>query len=246
MLAAQAPDAVVRHYVRSNRDGSAAENIVHFRPSRTDVAVYKWLSKCATAAYVTAQMDPVTWEPTGLDAGKVAKDGSQTKFGRIELDVNTRTVSAWADLPSGRMSDTAVLPTGMPWFLFDYDLGDLNAYMQEKRPQADFTFAWGLVWPESADFLTHMASVRAAHRGVEVRNGRNLRRFDLQFVSGTDGSGVLWTDPASGAIFEAEASVPNHPSMTDFYLKLEREEFGGAAAWDALLKGHYSNCGERG
>ncbi len=44
MLAAQAPDAVVRHYVRSNRDGSQGEHIVQFRPTRTDVAVYKWSS----------------------------------------------------------------------------------------------------------------------------------------------------------------------------------------------------------
>ena len=246
MLAAQAPDAVVRHYVRSNRDGSSAEKIVHFRPTRTDVAVYKWVSKCETAAYVTAQMDPSTWEPRGLDAGKVAADGTQARFGRLDLDPATRTVSAWADLPPGRVSDTAVVPAGMPWFLFDYDLGDLNAYLQETRPTGDFTFAFALVWPESEDFLTHMASVHAAHRGIELRDGRSVRRFDLHFVAGRKGSGTLWTEPATGAIVEAEASVPNHPGMADFRLKLQREEPGGAAAWNALLEGHYAQCGERG
>lgn len=246
MLAAQAPDAVVRHYVRSNRDGSQAEHIVQFRPTRTDVAVYKWMSKCETAAYVTAQLDPTTWEPVGLDAGKVTADGGQSKFGRIDLDPATRTISAWADLPPGRVRDTATLPAEMPWFLFDYDLGDLNAYLQEKRPTDDFMFAFALIWPESDDFLTHLATVHAAHRGTEAHSGRNLRRFDLHFIDGKDGNGTLWVDPASGAIVEAEASDPNHPGMADFRLTLEREDPGGAAAWDALLKGHYAQCTERG
>lgn len=239
-------DGMVRHYVRSNRDGSESEHVVQFRPSATDVAVYKWVSKCETAAYVTAQMDPSRWEPVGLDAGKVAKDGSQARFGRIDLDSKTRTVSAWADLPPGRMRDSAVMPKGMPWFLFDYDLGDLNAHLQAVRPEADFTFAFALVWPESADFLTPMATVQAAHRGIHKLGGRGVRRFDLTFSGVKAGSGVLFTDPVTGAIVEAQASLPNHPGMTDFRLRLEREDSGGQAAWDALLKGHYANCGERG
>lgn len=239
-------DGIIRHYVRSNRDGTEAENIVHFRPSATDVAVYKWVEKCENAAFVTAQMDPATWEPKGLDAGKVAKDGSQAKFGRIDLDPATRTVSAWADLPPGRVSDTAVLPKGMPWFLFDYDLGDLNAHLQQKRPEGDFMFAFALVWPASDDFLTHMATVHAAHRGVEQRGGRPARRFDLHFIAGKQGDGTLWTDPATGAILEAEASVPNHPEYRDFRLKLQREEKGGKAAWGRLLRAHYATCPKAG
>lgn len=237
-----APDGLIRHYIRSNRDGSDAENIVHFRPTRNEVAVYKWMSKCNGAAYVTAQMDMAAWEPNGLDAGKVAKDGSQAKFGRVELDPATRTLSAWADLPPGRISDTATLPQGMPWFLFDYDLGDFNAYLQEVKPETDFMFAFALVWPESEDFLTHMATIHAAHRGIGDHGGKPARRFDLHFIAGKEGGGALWTDPASGAIIEAEASVPNHPGMTDFRLKLERTQFGGQEAWDKLLRSHYAGC----
>lgn len=239
---ASGPDGIVRHYIRSNRDGSEPEHIVHFRPTRTDVAVYKWMSKCETAAYVTAQMDPTRWEPTGLDAGKVAKDGSQATFGRIDLDPATRTVSAWADLPPGRMTDTTTVPGDMPWFLFDYDLGDLNAYLQERRPTGDFEFAWALIWPGSEDFLTAMSTVHAAHRGLEDRGGRSVRRFDLHLTGGKTGEGQLFTDPATGAIVEAQVSLPNHPEYRDFKLLLEREEVGGQAAWDALLRAHYATC----
>lgn len=237
------PTGEIRHYVRSNRDGSEAENVVHFRPTRTDVAVYKWVEKCETAALVTAQMDPSTWEPTGLDAGKVGKNGEQVKFGRIAIDPTTRLVRARADLPEGSVSDTATVPAGMPWFLFDYDLGDLNTYLQETRPTGDFTFAWALIWPEGhADFLTHMATIHAAHRGIQKLGGRAVRRFDLHFIAGKAGEGALFTDPETGAIVEAQASVPNHPGMKDFRLRLDHVETGGSAAWQRLMTGHYAAC----
>jgi hypothetical protein len=241
-LAAGSPDGLIRHYIRSNRDGSEPEHIVQFRPAATEVAVYKWVSKCAIAAFVTAEMDPASWEAKYLDAGKVAKDGTQARSGRLSMEPNTRTLSASVTLPEGTISDTATMPAGMPWFLFDYDLGDLNAFLQERRPTDEFMFALALVWPDDKDFVRSMATIHAAHRGIEQRDGRSVRRFDLHFIAGTEGSGTLWTDPASGAIVEAEASVPNHPGMRDFRLKLDRTEAGGAAAWQRLLRGHYANC----
>jgi hypothetical protein len=242
LAAGSPPDGLIRHYVRSNRDGSEPEHIVHFRPEPTQVAVYKYMSKCTTAAFVTANMDPARWEAVRLDAGKVARDGSQARFGVLTLDPATRLLSASVTLPEGVMRDSATLPSDMPWFLFDYDLGDLNAYLQEKRPAGDFMFSFALVWPEQKDFLTHMATIHVAHRGIEMHGGNQRRRFDLHFIAGKEGSGTLWTDPASGAIVEAEASLPNHPGMKDFRLKLRKTEKGGAPAWRRLLRGHYANC----
>lgn len=244
---AAAADSLIRHYIRSNRDGSQPEHIVHFRPSRTEVAVYKWMSKCNGAAYVTATLDPELWEPLTLDAGKVGKDGRQEKFGRIALEPNldggTRTVSVWADLPGGRVSDREDgIAGGVPWFLFDYDLGDLSAYLQETRPEGQFMFDWALVWPDGEDFLTRMGIFIATPRGMELRDGRRVRRHDISNSYGKIASGSLWTDPESFAIVEAELSAPNHPGMKDFRLKLERTESGGQAAWDALIKGHYADC----
>lgn len=235
-------DAVLRHYLRTNRDGSSPEHVVHFRPNRADVAVYKWVRRCDTAAYVTARLDPATWEPSRLDAGKVGPDGHQQRFGSISLDAVTRTLNLHIDLEAGALVDTATVPAGMPWFLFDYDLGDLNSYLQETRPTADFRFAWALVWPGSDDMLTSLATVHASHRGVEPRAGRPARRFDLQFIAGRPGEGTLWIHPDTGAIVEAEASLPNHPGMTDFRLKLDHETAGGRAAWHTLLAKHHANC----
>lgn len=240
--AARPVDDEIRHYLRSNRDGSSPEHIVHFRPATTDVAVYKWVRTCADAAYVTAQMDPVEWEARSMIAGRVAKDGTQQRIGTLTLIPTTRTLRLVIDLPEGRLRDTARVPEGLPWFLFDYDLGDLNAWLQERRPDADFRFAWALVWPENRDALDYLATVQATHHGLEHHDGRPARRFELSFVDGRTGSGTLWLDPASGAIIEAQVDQPNYPGMTDYRLRLERVETGGRRAWRRLLAAHYGAC----
>ena len=95
MLVATTPPAAVSkplvgdailHYVRSNKDGSEPEHVVQFRPTRTGIAVYKWVSKCTTSAYVTAEMDEGVSEGRTYVAGKVAPDGGQAKFGTLTLD----------------------------------------------------------------------------------------------------------------------------------------------------------------
>ena len=62
----------IYHYIRSNRDGSQPEHVVHYRPTRTSISVYKWVSKCTTAAYVTADMDDQMRSGRMFFAGKVA------------------------------------------------------------------------------------------------------------------------------------------------------------------------------
>lgn len=44
-------------YVRSNRDGSEAEQIHVFRASRTRIEVTKMRERCTNAAFVTAELD---------------------------------------------------------------------------------------------------------------------------------------------------------------------------------------------
>ena len=42
--AALATPSPIFHYIRSNRDGSEARHVVHHRPTKTGIAVYKWVS----------------------------------------------------------------------------------------------------------------------------------------------------------------------------------------------------------
>ena len=244
MKADKAEGGPIYHYVRSNRDGSEPENIVHFRPSASEVAVYKWVSKCSSAAYVTAEMRPGIWEPLTLHAGKVSRTGTQDRFGTLSLDPSTRELSVIANLDGKELRDRASVPQGLPWFLYDYDLADLNAYLQEVRPTDDFQFAFALFMPgpDGDGPLNYFATMEADYLGQMIHEGRGLRRFDLTSSDGEPMRGTLWVDPASGAIVEAEFDRKNHDFMTDYRLKLARVEAGGSAQWKALLAAHWANC----
>lgn len=240
-IPAQDAEPPIFHYLRSNSDGSQPEHIVQFRPDPRRIAVYKWVSKCRGAAYVTAEFDPATREAIALDAGKVARDGSQSRFGRITLDPTARELHLWVDTPGGTLTER-IGKVGQPWALFDYDLADLNAAVQTRRPAQDFEFWWGLVWPGGDKIMQPLGWIDARHAGIVSRKGQAVRQFDLTLRADPGVTGRLWIDPSHGHIIAASFDRPNHDNYRDFALELQSIEQGGAAAWRRLLKAHYGDC----
>ena len=237
----------IYHYIRTNRDGSEPEHIVQFRPDPRHIAVYKWVEKCTTAAYVTADFDPEAGEATALDAGKVAKDGSQAKFGRIVLDPATRALDIRLDTTDGPLTER-VEGAGKPWALYDYDLADLNAAFQTHPPREPFAFWWGVIWPDEASgrMMRTLGWVDARPAGIVPRKGRPVRQFDLTLRADPKVRGHLWLDPERGHIIAADFDQPNHNNYADFLLELDRVEQGGQLAWERLVAGHYANCPAHG
>lgn len=249
MLAAAAPTAAtpvvgnaILHYVRTNQDGSEPEHVVQYRPTRTGIAVYKWVSKCTTSAYVTAAMDETVGEGRLYVAGKVAPDGRQASFGTLTLDEAEPALVVDITPPGGDRIQMRHRLQGRPYIIFDFDFADLNAFLQERPTLTDFTFNLPVVWPGDAGLFKDLGTLRASFDRDETRNGRKARAFDLR-VDGPDmGNGRLWLDAAQGFIVEAQLSLPNHQEYRDFQLKLEKVQHGGQAAWDALTASQYAGC----
>ena len=240
--AALATPSPIFHYVRSNRDGSDPEHVVHFSPTRTGNAVYKWVSKCTTAAYVTAEMSDDLQQGRAFIAGKVAKDGSQAQFGTLTLDPRALSLTADVTPPGGPRIQARHGLRGIPYLLYDFDLADLNSFLQEHRPARDFSFALPVIWPSDESVFRDLGMLRAHYAGAESHMGRDTLRFDLTVEGPTPSTGVLWVDAAAGFIVEAELGLPNHLEYTDFRLRLERMEKGSRSDWDSLTKSQYADC----
>ena len=234
-------DAIL-HYVRSNRDGSEPEHVVQYRPSRQAIAVYKWVSKCTTSAYVTAEMNPEVSEGQTYVAGKVAPDGSQATFGTLTLDESAPALIVDITPPGGRRVEQRHPLPGRPFLLYDFDFADLNAFLQEHPQEVHFSFKLPVVWPSDAGLFKDLGTLHAVYDGEGKRSGRRVRRFLLSVEGPKTGMGMLWTDADQGFIVEAELDHPNHPEYHDFRLKLERVERGGTPAWDALTRSQYADC----
>jgi hypothetical protein len=239
---AAAQPAPILHYVRTNIDGSEPEHVVHYRPSRRDIAVYKWVSKCTTAAYVTAEMDEGVREGRLYIAGKVARDGSQARFGTLSLDTAQPALVADVTPPGGSRITARHPLQSRPFLLYDFDFADLNSFLQEHRPRIDFNFELPLIWPADKGIFRDLGKLRATFGGEELHLGRKSVRFDLNVEGPTPASGKLWIDANQGHIVEAELGLPNHMEYRDFRLKLERVEAGGKPAWDALTASQYADC----
>ena len=236
------PASPILHYLRTNRDGSEPEHVVQYRPSREAVRVYKWISRCNTAAYVTAEIDADVREGLRYIAGKVAPDGSQATFGELTLD------------PAGPALDVDITPPGgerirmrhplrsRPYIIYDFDLADLNAFLQEHQPNGAFSVELPVIWPGEPTLFRDLGKLHATFAGEERRQGRPTRRYDLRVEGPAASTGALWVDSAAGFIVEAELGLPNHAEYRDFRLTLERTEPGSDAAWSALTRGHYANC----
>lgn len=233
----------IYHYLRTNRDGSEAEHVVQYRPTRTGIAVYKWVEKCTTAAYVTAEMDPSLRHGSRFVAGKVAKDGSQAVFGTLVFDQAGPAMQIEIDPPGmGHLSERVKL-NGRLNLLYDFDLADLNVILQEARPRDDFAFELPVIWPGAGPSLVRqLGQLTARYVGQEQHLGRRTARFDLIVTGPTPSTGTLWIDAKRGFIVESELGLPNHQEYRDFRLKLERVEGGGQAAWNRLTRGHYAGC----
>jgi hypothetical protein len=234
--------APIIHYVRSNIDGSEPEHVVQYRPGRTRIVVYKWVEKCKMAAYVTAEMDERFRDAKLFTAGKVARDGSQARFGTLTLDPAGPALDAAIDLPNEQIRERHLLRS-RPFLLYDFDLSDLNVFLQEARPRADFAYELPAIWPaEGTSIFRDYGRLHAKYVGKEKHLDRDAIRFDLEVVGAIASTGTLWLDAAQGFIVEADLGLPNHLEYKDFRLRLDKVEAGGQAAWDALTTGHYANC----
>jgi hypothetical protein len=240
--AALAAPSPIYHYIRSNLDGSEPEHVVHYRPSKRTISVYKWVEKCTTAAYVTADMDDEMRSGRVFFAGRVARNGTQKQFGRLTLDPQTLTLSADVAPPGGRRVEAKHALRATSFLLYDFDFADLNSFLQEHHPTFDFSYALPVIWPADASIFRDLGMLRAHFVGTEDHLGRATQRFDLRVEGPSPSTGTLWVDAKGWFIVEAQLGLPNHMEYKDFRLKLENVEPGGPAAWAALLTGHYANC----
>ena len=232
----------IYHYIRSNLDGSEPEHVVHYRPSQRTVSVYKWVEKCTTAAYVTADMDDEMRSGRVFFAGKVARNGTQKQFGRLTADPRTLTLSADVTPPGGTRVEAKHSLRATSFLLYDFDFADLNSFLQEHQPTFDFSYALPVIWPSDPSIFRDLGMLRAHFVGPEHHLGRATQRFDLRVEGPSPATGTLWVDVKGGFIVEAQLGLPNHMEYKDFKLKLENVEPGGPKAWATLLTGHYANC----
>lgn len=241
---AEQPPVVGRtlHYVRSNIAGGEEEQIYVHRAAVDRVEVYKMRSRCTNAAYVTAEIDPATGVAHRLHAGRVARDGTQARFGQLDWDAAAKRLSIRVTV--GGRSMTADVEGEAPWHLYDYDLATLMAATEARGPSREpMRFNLALVWPSGPQPLQWLGPVEASFARAERHLGRATLRFEARGAAfGSASGGPLWIDARDGTIVDVQWGRPNHDEYRDFRLRLVGVAARDAAGWRALLQRHYAGC----
>ncbi len=236
--ASPALEAPMLSYLRSNHDGGLPERIYVYRPDATRLEVGKIVSRCANAAFVTAELDPERGQPRQLVGGRIGRDGAQEAFAWLTYDPATRRLHARVP-PAGIDQEVAI--DGEPWLIYDFDLSELNGlFFGRPPPREDFRYAVALVWPEegATSPFRNLGFMEARYAGAERHLGRETLRFE---VSGGL-TGQLWLDARQGFIVEARFDQPNHMEYDDFRLVLQDVAVNGEDAWARVRRMHWEGC----
>lgn len=231
----------LHHYVRSNQDGTHAEQIYVYREAADRVAVSKMVDPCTNAAYVTGAFDLAANEPLQLVGGRLTRELTQNPFATLTLDPAARTLTTHVDTEAGDI-DEVLEDVAAPWRIYDFDLADITTLMEGRAaPREDFAFNLAIAWPAGdPPFVRMLGEARAAYAGEEERAGHASVRYDLTGAL----NGQLWLDAAEGYVVEARFAEPNHPGYADFLLVLQSvtEAPAGPDAWRAVLAAHWEGC----
>lgn len=239
-------DAIGRiyHYVRSNQDGSEAEDVYVFRKSRVALEVYKAREKCTNAAYVTADLDLEKGYATRLGGGRLLPNAGREEFGVLEYDAANRILDAVIKLPDRDPLTTKVLVEDEPWHLYDFDLASLTVMTPHIEPRSDFSFGLALTINDLSreDFLVYLGRADLTYRQDEEHGGRPAHRYIVGGPAFGSFGGSLWLDAEEGHILDVETAIPNHIEYETFKLALSDIDDGGEAAWEKLLTAHFEGC----
>lgn len=229
----------VRHYDRTNSDGSERERVVVYAPQPAEVRVFKGRAKCTDAAYVTAGLDPATGQALGLVGGRLTRALHQNAQGWLRRDPDGRLA---ARFERARTEPDLAVPTDARWVLYDFDFADLIAHpppeiLQRKPVRFDLPLFLNSDPPE----FRNRGQMVLSYVKEERHGGRRALLYRASGPALGDKTGSLWFDATDGRLIEARLPVPNHAEYRDFRLKLVKAE-AGESAWLKTLRNHWKGC----
>lgn len=245
---AEVGEGRIYHYIRSNIDGTEAENVYVFRKDEDEIEVFKAREKCLNAALVSAKLDLDEGYAKKITGGRLLPGAKRKEFAFLTYDARKKKISARIEVPDGpTVKDDAEVGLE-PWHLYDFDFASLTVMTPAMERRADFSFGLALVIadPARADFLQYLGAAEATFRREEERTGRPALRYVLGGPAFGEFGGSLWIDAEQGHILDVETAFPNHLEYRDFKLELQGVDDGGAKAWKELLVAHFDGCDAAG
>lgn len=233
------PDGEVLSYIRTNTDGTFAEDVVVYDRAPDEVWVHKSREACTNAAFVTGRLDPATGQARELVGGRLTRELTQAPFFWMTYDGDGQLR---ARLGSPTAEPIFTLPAHRRWVLYDFDFSDIIAHPPaEIAARRDFAFDFPLLL--TGDDQPSFANLGRLTLTYAGDGGAGEGAFIHYIARGAplgQGEGRLWFAP-DGRLIDAILPLANHSEYTDFRLRLVGRA-QGEAAWTARMARHWQGC----
>ena len=236
---AAALTAPVRHYLRTNSDGSEAERVVVYAPEPGRVEVFKGRSRCTDAAWVSGRLDPQAGQARELVGGRLTPELTQRPVAWLSRDADGQLAARLGSADAEPVFSVAV---GERWVMYDFDFSDLIAHPPvEILRRESLAFELPLLLTGDPPTFANRGELRITYVGDEPRLGIEAVRYRAAGPALGGNEGTIWFDARDGRLIEARLPIANHAEYRDFQLTLTDAE-DGEAAWRAVLAGHWADC----
>lgn len=226
------PAGQVLHYLKSNIDGSNPDRICVYIAGPDRIESLKWHEGSTGATLVTAQMDWSRFSVRQFDAWQLDTDKDPRHRASLKASPDAR------ELEVSFGATRRVRIHHWPWHSYDFDFASLGLVLPHwTDPRGQLSF-WrtDTVFAGDEPGFEEIGEVKLSFQGVELRSGRETRRYVIAGKGLADTSGLLWTDAASGLIVEYRIPIPDEPGYTDGKLELLGMEPMTAQLWEQYKK----------
>lgn len=222
------PSGQVLHYLKSNIDGSNPNRICVYVSGTDRIESLKWHEGSAGATLVTAEMDWPRFSVRRFDAWHLEGGKDPEHRARLQASRDGREL----DVSFG--SARRIRIHHWPWHSYDFDFASLSLILPHwKDPRGQFSF-WrtDTVFAGDQPGFEEIGELKLSFQSVELRSGRETRRYVIAGKGLADTSGLLWTDAGTGLIVEYQIPIPDEPGYADGKLLLLGMEPMTAQMWE--------------
>ena len=229
----------VYHYVKTNLDGTAPENVSLYVVSPDSVVALKFHPGAERAGLVCARLDWKIFCATSLSSWQLFYTGERRLFATLKYLPQEQ--SALVEIVAAGLAPEKTPIKRLPFHLYNFDFISLNlAFRHLIAPEKSFVL--GIADPtfsETPPSFAYKGEAEIKFLGEEQRGGVACRKYAIDGAGLQNRGGLIWVDKKAEHIVALEIALPNNPDWRSYKLRLLSVGKMNQSAWEAFIEDQF-------
>lgn len=229
----------VYHYVKTNIDGTAPENVSIYMVSPDSVVALKYHAGAEQAGLVGARIDWTSFCVARLSSSQLFYTGEQKLFATLEYLPKEKSVSV--EIVAAKLPPEKAPIPRTPFHIYNFDFISLNlSFRHWLTPEKSFVI--GIADPTFADgspVFAYKGEAEIKYVGEELRGDVTCRKYAIDGPGLQNRGGMIWVDKKAEHIVDLEIALPNNPGWQNYKLRLLSVSRMNQSAWEAFIEDQF-------